>query len=194
MSKVLDKSLGVISILLQISLVIVCFSFITPFVYLYYGFTGKMAQNGIVNSSASDFLISPDHIHVTHSQIANFPNIPYSILMAVGITLTVIAIIILFWAIVQIISNIGKKQYFVADNLRRLKNIVIAQIITVCADPFLAAGNQLSASKLGRINDGLFSATWETLGNDVINLVFFGVIYFLFKLAFNLKEESDLTV
>ncbi|WP_249662665.1 DUF2975 domain-containing protein [Lentilactobacillus buchneri] len=192
MSKLLDRSIGAVSVLMQIAFVVVCFSFITPFIYLYNGFTHANIMKMIANNG--DFLIVPGHTQVTHSAVAHFPILPYSVLMAIGIFLAILSALFAFSAFIRISHNLGKKQYFVADNLAMLRRIVHAQMIAICSDVFLAIGDQMTQSFLGRVNNGIFNNTWENLLDDAVMLVFIALIYTLFRMAMNIKQENDLTV
>ncbi|MGF2385196.1 DUF2975 domain-containing protein [Lentilactobacillus otakiensis] len=192
MSKGLSRSIGAVSIIIQISIVVMYFNFITPFVYLYRGFTNTAVSNMI--NDHDNFLIVSGHTTVSHSAISNFPNLIYAILMAVGIALGTLGAIYMWSSMVKICSNLGGKKYFVPENLAMLKRIVIGEVMTVCSDPLIAAANQMSKSLLGRVNVGLFSNTWETFGDDIIYLVFIALIYTLFKMAMNIKQENELTV
>nr|WP_270320528.1 hypothetical protein [Levilactobacillus brevis] len=74
------------------------------------------------------------------------------------------------------------------------KTMVMAQLVMVVADVFMASGNQLSSSWFFRINNGVASATWPTCFDDLFVAIALGAIYVSYQHAMAIKAENDLTV
>mgnify|MGYP000596481971 CR=1 FL=1 len=193
MPKWLDRSLGAVSILMQSAIALVGIMMVVyPIVFLVMIFHDNFVKADIVNDT--DFLIVSGHTHVATSAINHFPSFLYGGLMVIGVILTCAAVIVAFTAIVEIISNLGHQKYFIPENVQMLRRLVRAQVIFLVADPFLAIANGMTSSILGRVNTGMFNGTWEDFFSDILLCIFLLLIYYLFKAAFNIKRENDLTV
>lgn len=192
MPKILSRGLTVISFFCPADICsCLFFTFLAPIYYFFQAFQGNMASDIL---KSDDFLLVPNHSHISQALINQFPEYIYAILMSIGVILATISILYELRALIKIISNLGQKKYFTAENVKLVRLFIVSQIYTLACDPFLAGANQLSTSYLGRVNNGTFNATWSNIPDDLITLIIIGVIYILFKLAEQMKRESDLTV
>ena len=191
MSKWLSAGLNAIMIFGNIAVFFMYLCFIVPFYYLYEAISGR-----IVNSilTGDDFLLTPGRHVISAAVMQSFPSWPYAILMAIGVAINVWAGIKFLRALLEILENIDQQHYFSTENVGSLKTMVMAQLVMVVADVFMASGNQLSSSWFFRINNGVASATWPTCFDDLFVAIALGAIYVTYQHAMDIKAENDLTV
>lgn len=190
MSRTLKYGMSTLSVFLYLILISLVFSLGEPISYVINGFDSHFAQNIVHNS---DYLVVLHHTQVSQQAIEQFPNTSYGILMAVGLTIALIALIIATWAGLQILESIGKNDYFSINIMKQLKRLVIAQALSIVADLPLAAANTLIRYKLYRVNSDL-TIDWTDLISDMMLLVIIGLIYYIYRKAVTLKQENELTI
>lgn len=190
MPKMLKFGVNVLSFLMYLALFGLVLGLVVPIGFLIDGFGSNVAKSIVTDS---EYLVVLHHTHVSSTAITNFPSGVYGVLMAAGSALSVIAGLMMVWAGLQLLGNLVKKQYFVSDNVKQLKRIVIAQIIAVFSDGFVATANQLIKTDLYRVNS-TYPVDWNDPLQDLVMLVIIGLVYYIYQRAVALKEESELTI
>ncbi|MFD1124556.1 DUF2975 domain-containing protein [Lentilactobacillus raoultii] len=191
MPKILNHALTVVLVFAQISFVLIYFDFLLPVFRIYEAFKGTVVTDILNNDQ---FLAIAGHYHVSQAEIAKFPVYPFTALQSIGIILAIISILYWLKALIKLITNLKRQQYFTSENVHLIWLIIISQIYSIAADPFLAGADQLVRTHLGRVDIGIGATDWSDIFEDTVTLVIISVIYILFKIAEQMKQENDLTV
>lgn len=192
MSKWLNWGINCLIVFFRFGIVAAYVMLIYPLSDLLLTFQRKLPQN-IMHSD--DFLRLPGQNTVTAGAIQSFPSWPYAILILIGTLIFIWAMIKNLKSLIIILKNIQQADYFSITNEKALKQLVIANVVIIVSDLFLAGGNQLTRSWFYLINnEGILSSTWGTIVSDVWHAIILGVIYVVYHYALTLKTENDLTI
>lgn len=187
MPKVVIKGARILADLLTISLFLLCFCLLIPSTYVYEALNHTMLQTILTG----DNYLTPVALNtISGAAIHHFPIWLYTSLMASGGVLMVIAAFIAIRGLIVILTNVGANNPLTVHNVAAFKRLITAEIITIIADFCLASGNQLTASWLFRINNGLLNTSWHNLLTDLLILMILLIATGLYQHTVNLHVAT----
>ncbi|WP_047999500.1 DUF2975 domain-containing protein [Lactiplantibacillus herbarum] len=188
MSKLLNDGIHILNFTLLLALIGAFIMLLTPAEYVFMYFSGGMNDNIL---HGSDFLMPVTHHVASQAAIASFPTGIYTVLLVIGMLLSVVGAILTIISLRVILANIIERDYFASENVQSLKKMIKAQLWVIAGSLFTAMANQLTASWLYRINNGDFNDNWDSVYIGIMIIVIYGIIYTLYTRAVAMKTEND---